>query len=205
MDSVSYVIVFNWTENSVLSCQTKANPSSSPSLVSCRQRALLLNLIFIRVEVYVVAWARASLIGKKRTVATCYVKHWEPEPPSFVPPPWPFFSPCAQWTLVAYELNASWQADSELSEGGGGDEGQEGKIRGGHGGGGVGGSSLRHLFSRRGLKLVLPRLRPPTNHMRCARSTLLLQQQLVFAPKGSAHKYSVNLLDISLWSKPFFC
>lgn len=113
-----------------------------------------------------------SFIDKNlRTVARCYVKHRTPEPPLFLPSSWPFF--CAQRTLVAYELNVSWQADSELAEGGGGSEGQEGKIRGGgRGGGGVGGSSLRHLLSRRGLELVLPRLRPPTNHMRRTESKI---------------------------------
>lgn len=59
------------------------------------------------------------------------------------------FSLPARW--LSDELNASWQ------EGGGG-------------GGGVGGSSLRHSFSRRGLELVFPRLIPPTNQERRARS-----------------------------------
>lgn len=175
--SVVYFTVFNSAEHPlqwkpVLFLSDQSNPSSSPS--HDRQRALLLNLIFIRVEVFC-GCLSSSLIDKNPKncgeVLCKALRARTAIAPSFF---LAFF--CAHWTLVAYELNVSWQADSELAEGGGGSESREGKIRGGGGehggGGGVGGSSLRHSFSRRGLELVFAQTQTTDQSHETARSKI---------------------------------
>lgn len=184
---------FNCAENLTLSCQTKAiRPHLH--LISYWQRALLLILIFNCAEVLCLCelelhwYFLFCFFVNQRTAERCYVKHSEATAVMVSSLYLAFF--CARWTLQAYELNVSWRADSELAEGGGGSQSQKGENKGRRRRmrtwRRVGGSRLRHMFSRRGLELVLPRLRLQTNHMRCTSSTLLLQQQLVFAPDGSA-------------------
>lgn len=78
-NSLIYIVILNSAENLTLFCQTKViRPHLH--LISCWQRALLLNLIFIRAEVLCL-WAWASLIFKnQKTAGRCYVKHSEAEP-----------------------------------------------------------------------------------------------------------------------------
>lgn len=193
-DRNGVVYHFNCAENLTLSCQTKViRPHLH--LISCWQRALLLILIFNCAEVLCLCelelhWYFLFFVlffVNQRTAERCYVKHSEATAVMVSSLYLAFF--CARWTLQAYELNVSWRADSELAEGGGGSQSQKGenkrrrRMRTWRR---VGGSRLRHMFSRRGLELVLPRLRLQTNHMRCTSSALLLQQQLVFAPDASA-------------------
>lgn len=189
-DRNGVVYHFNCAENLTLSCQTKVIRSHL-HLISCWQRALLLILIFNCAEVLCLCelelhWYLLFFVNQ-RTAERCYVKHSEATAVMVSSLYLAFF--CARWTLQAYELNVSWRADSELAEGGGGSQSQKGenkrrrRMRTWRR---VGGSRLRHMFSRRGLELVLPRLRLQTNHMRCTSSALLLQQQLVFAPDASA-------------------
>lgn len=195
-DRNGMVYHFNCAENLTLSCQTKViRPHLH--LILCWQRALLLILIFNCAEVLCLCelalhWYFLFFVlffVNQRTAERCYVKHSKATAVMVSSLYLAFF--CARWTLQAYELNVSWRADSELAEGGGGSQSQKGenkrrrrrRMRTWRR---VGGSRLRHMFSRRGLELVLPRLRLQTNHMRCTSSALLLQQQLVFAPDASA-------------------
>lgn len=157
--SVVYFTVFNSAEHPIqwkpmLFLSDQSNPSSSPSHVDNVPYYWTWFLFVLR---FFCGCLSSSLIDKNpKNCGEVLCKALQARTaiaPSFF---LAFF--CAHWTLVAYELNVSWQADSELAEGGGGSEGREGKIRGGGGhgggGGGVGGSSLRHSFSGRGLELV---------------------------------------------------
>lgn len=93
----SYSIVFdcfNLAENPIqwdpmFFLSDQRNPSSSSSHVSCWQRALLLNLILFMLS-FLCLSELSPLIKNLRAVARCYVKHWEPEPPSLLPFSWPF-------------------------------------------------------------------------------------------------------------------
>lgn len=91
--SVVYFTVFNSAEHPiqwkpVLFLSDQSNPSSSPSHVDNVPYYWTWFLFVLRF--FVAVWARASLIKTLRTVARCYVKHCEPEPPSLLPSSWPF-------------------------------------------------------------------------------------------------------------------